>query len=105
MAIEKPLPVRLHQIASFQGELIKEEIQKDMINDNQEHDMLTVAQAAELLHVHPNTLRRWTDKGRIPAYRIASSRGDRRFTRPDIAVFLSEFNPYRGDEKRALILE
>jgi len=104
MATEKPLPVRLHQIASFQGELLKEEIQKDMVNDNQIDNMLTIREAAQLLHVHPNTLRRCSDEGRIAAYRIAS-RGDRRFTRPDIAVFLSEFNAYRGDEKRALTSE
>ncbi len=75
-----------------------------MAKDNQTDNMLTVREAAQLLHVHPNTLRRWSDEGRIAAYRIAP-RGDRRFTRPDIVSFLSEFKAYRGDEKRALTLE
>jgi len=33
-------------------------------------DLLTVREVARLLHVHPNTLRRWSNKGRIRAYRI-----------------------------------
>ena len=32
--------------------------------------LLTVAQAATLLGVHPNTIRAWTDAGRLTAYRI-----------------------------------
>jgi len=58
-------------------------------------DMLTVREVARLLHVHPNTLRRWSNKGRIKAYRI-TPRGDRRFKREEIARFLAEFNGH-GD--------
>jgi excisionase family DNA binding protein len=54
-------------------------------------DMLTVREVARLLHVHPNTLRRWSNKGRIRAYRI-TPRGDRRFEREEIARFLAELN-------------
>ena len=67
---------------------------KDMANDEQMDGMLTVREVARLLHVHPNTLRRWSNKGRIKAYRI-TSRGDRRFRREDIARLLAEFNPSR----------
>ena len=51
--------------------------------------LLTVSQAARLLGVHPNTIRAWTDSGRLTAYRI-NSRGDRR---------------YRAGEVRALLVE
>ena len=54
-------------------------------------DMLTVREVARLLHVHPNTLRRWSNNGRIRAYRI-TPRGDRRFEREEIARFLAELN-------------
>ena len=54
-------------------------------------DMLTVREVAQLLHVHPNTLRRWSNNGRIRAYRI-TPRGDRRFEREEIARFLAELN-------------
>ncbi len=53
--------------------------------------MLTVGEVAQLLHIHTNTVRRWSDRGFIMAYRI-SRRGDRRFRREDIARFLAELN-------------
>jgi excisionase family DNA binding protein len=52
--------------------------------------LLTVTEVAEMLHVHPNTLRRWTEQGKIHTFRIAA-RGDRRFRYSDILDFLSEF--------------
>jgi diguanylate cyclase (GGDEF)-like protein/excisionase family DNA binding protein len=51
--------------------------------------LLSVAQAAALLGVHPNTIRAWTDAGRLAAYRI-NARGDRRFRRDDVARLLVE---------------
>lgn len=56
-------------------------------------NMLTVAQVAVMLHVHPNTLRRWADKGVIEFYRI-NSRGDRRFMAHDVLDFLNTQNYY-----------
>src|SRR6188768_1803981 len=49
--------------------------------------LLSVAQAATLLGVHPNTIRIWTDAGRLTAYRI-NARGDRRFRRADVERLL-----------------
>jgi len=57
--------------------------------------MLTPREVAELLHIHPNTLKRWSDRGRIVAYRI-NSRGDRRYRLQDIDCFLAQFNPTSG---------
>ena len=51
--------------------------------------MLTVREVSRLLHVHSNTLRRWSDHGVIKAYRIGP-RGDRRFRPEDIALLLLE---------------
>ena len=51
--------------------------------------LLSVAQAALLLGVHPNTIRSWTDAGRLTAYRI-NARGDRRFRRDDVERLLVE---------------
>jgi len=65
-----------------------------MVTDNHMGNMLTVREVAGLLHVHPNTLRRWSDAGTIRAYRI-TSRGDRRFMRQDVARFLDELNVYK----------
>ena len=51
--------------------------------------MLTTSEAAQLLGVHVNTVRRWNAKGILKSYRI-SPRGDRRFWRQDIDGFLKE---------------
>ena len=50
--------------------------------------MLTTTEVSRLLNVHPNTLRRWSNKGIIKTYRIGS-RADRRFWKDDIERFLS----------------
>jgi len=70
-----------------------------MVSDNQMEPMLTVREVAWLLHIHSNTVRRWSDQGIIRAYRI-TRRGDRRFRREDIARFLAELNVNQGDERK-----
>ena len=49
---------------------------------------LTVARAAGVLGVHPNTVRAWSDAGRIRYYRI-NPRGDRRYRIGDLQRFLA----------------
>ncbi|MDP9269788.1 MAG: GAF domain-containing protein, partial [Chloroflexota bacterium] len=56
---------------------------------NTDPALISVAQAAALLGVHPNTIRAWTDSGRLPAFRI-NVRGDRRFRRSDVERLLAE---------------
>ena len=51
--------------------------------------MLTARDVSSLLSVDINTVRRWTNKGILKAYRIGP-RGDRRFLQEDIARFLFE---------------
>jgi len=58
-----------------------------MATDKQIGKMLTVREVSVLLHVHSNTLRRWSDQGIIRAYRIGPRR-DRRFRAEDIATLL-----------------
>jgi len=70
-----------------------------MANERMDN-MLTVREVADLLHVHPNTLRRWSNKGRIRAYRI-TPRGDRRFKREEIVRFLTELNGQDDDWQEA----
>ena len=50
--------------------------------------MLTVSEVAEILHVHPNTVRAWSDNGLLKAYRVGY-RHDRRFRLQDIDKFLT----------------
>ncbi len=57
--------------------------------DTERGALVSVAQAAALLGVHPNTVRSWTEAGRLPAYRI-NARGDRRFRKGDVERLLHE---------------
>jgi excisionase family DNA binding protein len=59
-----------------------------MARRNGSNGLLTARQVARLLNVHVNTVRRWNDRGILKAYRIGP-RGDRRFSRDDIEVFLA----------------
>jgi excisionase family DNA binding protein len=68
-----------------------------MVDDSLSQSLITVSEAAQLLHAHDNTVRRWSDQGLIKAYRIGR-RGDRRFSRQDINRFLAAFNAWsKGD--------
>lgn len=58
--------------------------------------LLTVSQAARLLGVHANTIRAWTDSGRLPAYRI-NERGDRRYRAADVRALLVEEAGVEGE--------
>ena len=57
--------------------------------NNGSNGMLTTRQLAGLLNVHINTVRRWDEQGVLKAYRLGP-RGDRRYNREDIDVFLAE---------------
>lgn len=48
--------------------------------------LLTISQAAEILHVHPETLRRWDRQGRLKSIRIGTRQnwGDRKYRIEDI---------------------
>src|SRR5262245_66287721 len=49
---------------------------------------LTVKKAARVLGVHPNTVRAWSEAGRLRFYRI-NDRGDRRYRLGDLQRFLA----------------
>lgn len=42
--------------------------------DRLSQDRVTVAEAADLLHVNQSTIRRWIREGKLPAYRIGERR-------------------------------
>jgi len=57
--------------------------------DLQSRVMLTVSDVAQLLGLHPNTVRQWNQKGMLKSYRIGP-RGDRRFRLEDVDDLLRE---------------
>ena len=54
--------------------------------------LLRIKEAAHLLSVHPATLRRWDNEGKLKAVRIGTRRkvGDRRYRPEDIQGFINE---------------
>jgi len=56
--------------------------------------LLTVRDVAELLHVHPNTVRQWSDEGLLKAVRLGP-RGDRRFSIEEIIDVIAMLEPDR----------
>lgn len=49
--------------------------------------ILTSSEAAAILCVHENTLRRWSDLGIIPHFRLGA-RGDRRYYEADVRSYI-----------------
>ncbi|MDP2730358.1 MAG: helix-turn-helix domain-containing protein [Dehalococcoidales bacterium] len=49
---------------------------------------MTSSGVANMLNVHINTVRRWSNQGILKAYRIGP-RGDRRFMRDDVVQILN----------------
>ena len=64
---------------------------KDMADNGRINTMVTTAEAAKLLHVHANTVRQWSDKRVVKAYRIGP-RGDRRFITKDVVRLLDKLH-------------
>ena len=54
---------------------------------SESEDLLDIKQAAKLLNVSETSLRRWTNSGALPAYRIGRRR-ERRFRRTDLFAFM-----------------
>jgi excisionase family DNA binding protein len=54
--------------------------------------LLTLKEVSDMLRVHPNSIRRWSDTGLLPAVRIGE-RGDRRFRLQDVERFLQGHLP------------
>ena len=50
---------------------------------------LTIDEVAEMLNVHPRTIRRWRKLGIIKTHRTGP-RGKQRYSRDEIATFLSD---------------
>jgi len=52
---------------------------------------LRISEAAALLGVHPDTLRRWSDEGKVPVSRTPG--GERRYNRADLVAVYSIARP------------
>ena len=60
-------------------------LKKDKVSPQASSELLSVSEVARIFEVHSNTIRRWSDEGKLKVERIGS-RGDRKFRREDVAV-------------------
>ena len=76
-----------------------------MLKKTRDFGMLTTTEVAQRLYVHPNTVRQWTNKGLLHAYRLGPRR-DRRFKREGVDSFIqdnghgSEQSPYYSQPQK-----
>ncbi len=59
-----------------------------MVKRSKNPELITLSEACEILHVHPNTLRQWDKKGILKAIRFGV-RKDRRYRKKDISEIIS----------------
>ena len=52
-------------------------------------EIITLKEACEILHCHPNTLRKWDNEGYLKAIRFGT-RGDRRYWKRDVLKILDK---------------
>ena len=60
-------------------------------------ELLTLREAANILKVHPNTLRLWDKKGVLKAVRIGIKKA-RRYRKEDIKAFINRQNNNKNNK-------
>lgn len=71
-----------------------------IINTMEKEQYFSITEAARKLGVHPNTLRRWDQKGILKSVRIGE-RGDRKYTLADLENIISKGrNQFKGPQKK-----
>ena len=53
------------------------------------NEIVTLKEACEILHCHPNTLRKWDNEGYLKAIRFGK-RGDRRYRKSEVLKILNK---------------
>ena len=56
-------------------------------------ELMTIAEVAQRLHAHPNSVRRWANQGLLPCYRMGV-RGDRKFRSGEVDAFMEAGHGY-----------
>lgn len=59
------------------------------MTEQKKDEIITLAEACEILSCHPNTLRKWDNKGFLKAIRFGT-RGDRRYKKSEILKLLEQ---------------
>ncbi len=65
-------------------------------------DLITTREAARLMNVHVNTIRRWSNRGIVVAYRVGP-RADRRFLKSEIIRLAHKLHQNNGDERLLML--
>ena len=71
------------------------------MNSSPGSDWLSIAEAAELLGVHPSTVRQWSDKGALPVHRTQG--GHRRYKRSEVELWVQTARPQQAVEPASVM--
>lgn len=66
-------------------------------------DWLTLSEVAEMLGVHPSTVRNWADQGRLPVHRTQG--GHRRFKRAELDLWMQSQRPASPNGETAQVVQ
>ena len=78
-------------IATMQAEIANLR-QRIEVLEGQTPDLLSTEEAAELLGIHPNTVKVWRTNGRLPGYRPSGGR-NWKFKRADVLALIEDPAP------------
>ncbi|MCJ7584100.1 MAG: helix-turn-helix domain-containing protein, partial [Anaerolineales bacterium] len=67
----------------------------------EKEEWLTLSQAAELLGVHPSTVRLWSDKGQLPVHRTQGKH--RRYRRSEVELWAKTARQPRALEPESVV--
>jgi hypothetical protein len=73
-----------------------------VVDINKPISFMTIEDVAELIDVHVNTSKRWSDRSVTKSYRINTC-GHRMFSQDDIASFISNYANFNNNKTRLVI--
>jgi excisionase family DNA binding protein len=74
-----------------EGNELIAKIPASLTRQDQDNEVLTSNEVAELLKVHLSSVRRWSRSGKLRGYRLGGS-GEWRFLRKDVLSFLYSYS-------------
>jgi len=90
LARSLPAPASASESLEALAEMIADRTAVKLANHAHQGEILNCEQAASLLHLHPETVRQWCRKGKIPATQLGGSQGNWQISKAIVTQLVSE---------------